>query len=261
MTRNGKVARLPYSIRDLLNRRLHDGESGKGLVEWLNGLPKVQKILAEEFGGRPISEQNLSEWKQGGFEDWLRHQETRAWVRALADESADLEEEAGDFSVADWLSAPLAVALGRWIHEVAAGAQNDTKQRKTLLAIAREVTELRRSDHTAERLRIDRERWETEQEEKRKAELDKLWGETQAAIAYTRFLAANAKSQYEAKVKAGTLSSEEEANFQRIFAIVADWERSCEAFDQRFGPPFTPFMPRTGSNPIRPNQTNGNKTQ
>jgi len=36
MTRNGKIARLPCSIRDLLNRRLHDGESGKSLVDWLN---------------------------------------------------------------------------------------------------------------------------------------------------------------------------------------------------------------------------------
>src|SRR5712691_10327672 len=107
MTRNGKIARLPYSIRDLLNQRLHNGEQGAKLVEWLNGLPKVQEVLTEEFGGRPISEQNLSEWKQGGFDDWLRHQQTRAWVRALADESADLKEEAGDFSVADWLSTPL----------------------------------------------------------------------------------------------------------------------------------------------------------
>lgn len=261
MTRVGKIARLPYSIRDLLNRRLHNGESGKGLVDWLNGLPKVQEVLAEEFGGRPISEQNLSEWKQGGFEDWLRHQETREWVRTLADESADLEEDAGDVSVADWLSAPLAVALGRWIHELATGAQNDPKQRKGLIALAREVTELRRSDHKAERLRLDRERWEAEQEEKRKAELEKLWGEAKGAEAYTRFLAVHAKSQYEARVKAGTLSAEEDANFQRIFAIVAEWERSCEAFDARFRSPFTPFMYQTGSNPIQPNQANGHKTQ
>jgi hypothetical protein len=112
MTRNGKIARLPYSIRDTLNRRLHNGESGAKLVKWLNGLPVAQEVLAEEFGGRPINEQNLSEWKQGGFEDWLRHQETREWVQNLADESADLEQIAGDFSVADWLSAPVAVALG-----------------------------------------------------------------------------------------------------------------------------------------------------
>ena len=88
MTRNGKIARLPYSIRDLLNRRLHDGEPGNSLVEWLNGLPKVREILEDEFGGRSISEQNLSEWKQGGFEDWLRHQETREWVQKAEDDRA-----------------------------------------------------------------------------------------------------------------------------------------------------------------------------
>jgi hypothetical protein len=174
MTRNGKIARLPYSIRDLLNRRLHNGEQGVKLMKWLNGLPEVKEVLAEEFGGRPISEQNLSEWKQGGFEDWLRHQEARAWVRTLADESGELEEEAGDFSVADLLSPPLAVAIGRWIHDAAARAQNDPEQRKALLAIAREVAELRRSDHTAERLRIERERWDAEQQEKKNEQLEKL---------------------------------------------------------------------------------------
>jgi hypothetical protein len=255
MTRNGKIARLPYVIRDLLNRRLHNGEQGVKLMKWLNGLPKVQEVLAEEFGGRPINEQNLSEWKQGGFEDWLRHQETRAWVQKLTDESADLEEIAGDFSVADWLSPPLAVALGRWIHEVAAGAQNDPKQRKALLAIAREVAELRRSDHTAERLRIERERWDAEQQEKKDKELEKLKREVDVAKTYVRFLFAEAKRQYAAKVKAGTLSPEEEAKFH---AKVAEWERSLEALTPRFGPP---FMYQTGSNSIQPNQTDGNKTQ
>lgn len=163
MTRNGKIARLPYSIRDLLNGRLHNGEQGAKLVQWLNGLPKVQEVLTDEFDGRPITEQNLSEWKQGGFEDWLRHQETRAWVRSLADESAELEEEAGDFSVADWLSAPLTVALGRWIHELTAGAQNDPEKRRALLGLVREVNQLRRGDHEEQSLLIERERWKAEQ--------------------------------------------------------------------------------------------------
>ena len=254
MTRNGKIARLPYAIRDLLNCRLRDGKQGVKLMKWLNGLPKVQEVLAEEFGGRPISEQNLSEWKQGGFEDWLRHQETRAWVRALADESADLEEIAGDFSVADWLSAPLAVALGRWVHEITVGAQNNPEQRKGLLAIARELAELRRSDHEEERLRIDRERWVAEQEEKKNEELEKLKREVKAAETYVRLLFAEAKRQYAAKVKAGTLSPEEEAKFH---AEVAEWERSLEALTPRFGPP---FMYQAGSNRIQPNQTNDNRT-
>jgi hypothetical protein len=61
MTRNGKIARLTRPIRDELNRRLQDGEPGVRLVAWLNGLPETQKILQVDFGGRPISEQNLSE--------------------------------------------------------------------------------------------------------------------------------------------------------------------------------------------------------
>jgi hypothetical protein len=258
VTRVGKVARLPYNIRDLLNCRLRDGEQGVKLMRWLNGLPEVKEVLAEEFGGRPVNEQNLSEWKQGGFEDWLRHQETREWVQKLADESADLEEIAGDFSVADWLSPPLAVALGRWIHEVAAGAQNHPEQRKALLAIAREVTELRRSDHTAERLRIERERWDAEQQEKENEELEKLKHQADAAETYAQFLFAEAKRQYAAKVAAGTLSPEEEANFQAIFAIFAKVERSQEALTPRTAP----FVGhQTGSNPIEPNQTNANKTE
>jgi len=36
MTRNGKIARLPRAIRDSLNQRLHDGETGRHLVRWLS---------------------------------------------------------------------------------------------------------------------------------------------------------------------------------------------------------------------------------
>ena len=70
MTRNGKIARLPDALRQELNQRLLDGEQGKHLVEWLNGLPKVQAILQKSFEGRPITEDNLSEWKNGGYLSW-----------------------------------------------------------------------------------------------------------------------------------------------------------------------------------------------
>jgi hypothetical protein len=258
MTRTGKIARLPSSIRELLNRRLRNGEQGVKVMKWLNGLPKVQEVLAEEFGGRPISEQNISEWKLGGFEDWLRHQETRSWVRALADESADLEEDAGDFSVSDWLSAPLAVALGRWIHEIAAEAPNDPAQRKMLLVVARELAELRRSDHGAERLRIDRERWEAEQQEKTRKEMEKLRGQAEGAKAYLQFFVADVKRQYKDKVAAGPLSPEEEAKFQRIFAKVAEWERSPEAGTPLIAPCVSH---QAESNSIQPNQTDAHQTR
>ena len=68
------VARLPKAIRDQLNQNLADGVPGVRVVEWLNTLPEVQKVLTEQFDGREINEPNLSEWKAGGFLDWqARH--------------------------------------------------------------------------------------------------------------------------------------------------------------------------------------------
>jgi hypothetical protein len=69
MARIGKIARLPGGIRAQLNTRLHDGAEGKQIVLWLNSLPEVRKILAQHCDGRPISEQNLSQWRQGGYEE------------------------------------------------------------------------------------------------------------------------------------------------------------------------------------------------
>jgi hypothetical protein len=69
--RNGKIAKLPLQIRDELNTRLFKGEPANRLVDWLNAQPAVIGILQTCFEGRPISEQNISEWKQGGYFEWL----------------------------------------------------------------------------------------------------------------------------------------------------------------------------------------------
>ena len=70
-SRVGKIARLPYSIREQLNLKLHDGLPAKSILPWLNSLPEVKAILAVDFDNRPVTKQNLSEWKQGGHRDWL----------------------------------------------------------------------------------------------------------------------------------------------------------------------------------------------
>jgi hypothetical protein len=74
MTRTGKIARLPQEIRELLNQRLCDGQPAKHLLKWLNNLPEVNAILKKEFKSSPITAGNLTEWKNGGYEDWKREQ-------------------------------------------------------------------------------------------------------------------------------------------------------------------------------------------
>lgn len=83
--RQGKIARLPESLRSLVNQRILDGWTGKRICEWLNGLPEVQALLAAEFGGEPISDANLSRWRKGGYQDWLGDRERVVKIRSLAE--------------------------------------------------------------------------------------------------------------------------------------------------------------------------------
>lgn len=71
MKGNGKIAKLPDHIREQLNTRLRNGEPIVRLVAWLNTLPEVQATLAQHFSGRPIKRQNLAEWKEHSYKQWL----------------------------------------------------------------------------------------------------------------------------------------------------------------------------------------------
>ena len=93
--RNGKIATLPSSIRDELNWRMENGEQGNGLLAWLNGLPEVQERIHGSHDGAPISKQNLSEWRLGGFREWHLHHELMRDACRLS-EHAGLMEEAVD---------------------------------------------------------------------------------------------------------------------------------------------------------------------
>jgi len=112
-TRTGKIARLPKPIREQLNARLENGEPGTALVTWLNQLPEVQKIITDQFAGLPIRPQNLSEWRQGGYQDWLRHQQREQRVQRIVEEgaslghiegSSDLFENCARMALAEWLT-------------------------------------------------------------------------------------------------------------------------------------------------------------
>lgn len=91
--RVGKIARLPEPIREELNQRLLGGTLGKNIVAWLNELPDVKKVVTELFAGRLISEHNVSEWRLGGYQDWLREMETRQRVLQITEKYQHLESD------------------------------------------------------------------------------------------------------------------------------------------------------------------------
>src|ERR1017187_4094561 len=91
LTHNGKIGRLPKAVQEQLNHRLENGEKGRGLAAWLNALPEVQAVLAAEFDGKAIREQNLSEWRKGGYKNWLWRQEALEMARDMAAETGELQ--------------------------------------------------------------------------------------------------------------------------------------------------------------------------
>jgi phage-related protein len=171
LTRNGKIARLPLEVRQELNRRLDEGEQGKKLVAWLNELPAVQAIVATDFGGKPIREQNLSEWKQRGYRDWLAKQEAFEIAERLREDATEWNAEG---------RAPLTDTLAFWLvarYALATRRVAETGGRegwRLLREMCGDIVELRKGDHTAERLQIERERLELEKEKAEKWTDEKL---------------------------------------------------------------------------------------
>lgn len=163
--RIGKIARLPKAIREQLNQRLADGESGETLLRWLHTLPEVLKVLVREFEGRPILKQNLSEWRQGGFREWEARQERLAHLRLLTEEADDVE--AASPHLPDRMAALLA---GRYASLIATTMQvkdwSKPRHRAQLMELNEAVATLRRFDQGAARLKL-----ECEQLEIKKAEL------------------------------------------------------------------------------------------
>lgn len=94
-TRKGKIARLPRVIREELNQRLHDGQPASQILPWLNGLAAVREILQRSFAGEDVSDQNLTNWRQGGYLDWCQHQAEADRLQDLAELSIALVERTG----------------------------------------------------------------------------------------------------------------------------------------------------------------------
>jgi hypothetical protein len=171
LTRNGKIARLPLAVRQELNRRLDAGEQGKKLVAWLNALPAVQAILDAEFGGKAVREQNLSEWRQRGYRDWLAKQEALEIAERLGEDATEWNAE-GRASFTDalalWLVARYAVATRR------VAETGGREGWRLLREMCGDIVELRKGDHTAERLQIERERLELEKEKTKERIREKI---------------------------------------------------------------------------------------
>jgi hypothetical protein len=153
-----KIANLPSKIRDELNYRIADGEQGAELVAWLNSKPEVVRVITERFDGTPIFEQNLSEWRQRGYQKWLAHRNMFDESNALGDNAEVLAETGIDCDkLLLTLTAAYAEAIQNWI---VTPAEQMTYKLAVYKNLTNGVIALRRAEIQNVRLEIERERLE-----------------------------------------------------------------------------------------------------
>jgi hypothetical protein len=81
--RNGKVARLPFALRQQINRMIEDGLPYKTIIERLG--PE----------GKHLTIHNLSTWRLGGYQDYLNAQAINERARIQTEAAADIVRETG----------------------------------------------------------------------------------------------------------------------------------------------------------------------
>ncbi|HWB02935.1 MAG TPA: hypothetical protein VG796_07930, partial [Verrucomicrobiales bacterium] len=116
MNRTGKIARLPHPFRTSINHRLDRNDPGRKIITWLNSLPAVKKILRELFHNKPITEQNLSEWRTGGYREGHIRRDFLADTRESLHDAAELEQLSPFMAdhAARLLSARILNAVRKW---------------------------------------------------------------------------------------------------------------------------------------------------
>ena len=105
--RNGKVARLPAAVRELINSMLDQGTPYKLIIHKL-GTP-----------GQHINEDNISNWRLGGYQDYLKAQAINQRARVQVHAALALVRESGQLDITQLKITCAQVALLRCLAALA----------------------------------------------------------------------------------------------------------------------------------------------
>lgn len=179
-TGNGKIERLPWELREQVCRKLRDGVPTKKVCAWLNSLPEVLSIMDEFFGEQPINDQNITNFRQGGYQRWLTRQGKIERTRELANYSIEVARASGG-QLADGAAQLIAGNILEVLEQLD-GIRNRTNgadgtdvlaTAEAIDGLALSVSRLRKGDQNAEALR-QRERQLAQADENLKLEKQKF---------------------------------------------------------------------------------------
>ncbi len=157
--RKGKIARLPHALREAVNQRLLDGEKSSTLLAWLNSQPEAIRLWEADYEGMPASAENLSQWRLGGYRDWIARRERSEHLKTLADYSLRIAKSGGD--IADGVASIVAGHLLEALESLAdaQAAEDEGKSPiDSLIAAAEALSFIRQGNIARERLALDKKR-------------------------------------------------------------------------------------------------------
>ena len=176
MIDRSKIGRLPLALREALNHRLLEGQTGPKILAWLNSLPEAATVIAEmpTAGGHTVTafdDKNLSTWRLGAYARWLDHRDRIAQTKDLAAYSVKIAKAAGG-NITEGASAMLAGQLLEIIEtlrdlrnpdDTPSDPSDPSDKSENLLALAkaidsvtRSISTIRAGDHSAQKLELDR---------------------------------------------------------------------------------------------------------
>lgn len=211
MARQGKFARLPHALREQVNHRLLNGESAGTLLPWLNAQPDAARIWDLHFDGAPATPQNLSEWRGGGWKDWLADREKIENTKSLAEFAAKQAAAGGNLS--EGLQAIFAGHLMEGfevlIHAGEGPDQADDPV-KRVATLGSVIAQLRNADTAAERTKLDK-RKTGQKDEALKLAREKM--EKQTVEAFLRYAATK---EAQAIINSGAKKSVQMAELRKL---------------------------------------------
>jgi hypothetical protein len=185
----GKIGSLPASIREEVNRRIHNGETGPSICDWLNGEDEVLRVLDERWNEQPITPQNLSEWRKGGYRIYLANLERTSHLRMLSDRSTALVDAV---SVNKLTGAGHRIAAGRLLElleRMEEGEGNSLELIEELETISKSVDRTEKNEIAREKVAFARDQLELRKEE---AALNREKFESQTVEQFLKWQGSNA---------------------------------------------------------------------
>lgn len=90
MARHGKIARLQKPHRDQVSHLLQNGASAQTVIEYVAGLVAAGERDADGAPVEPLNDVNVTLWRQGGYEDWLKEQRRLEDMRLRRDAAFEI---------------------------------------------------------------------------------------------------------------------------------------------------------------------------